>query len=245
MEATSTTSTTSTPATDQVRSEPRNAWPMLAVVGLASVSTAALGIARTLIDNGTGYLTVGGRVLDAQESVGLLGLPGTLLPAVGALLLLAADISRPRRPLIALAALALAIGQFLPSASGARSSGRVFPDFTARRLPLDISVASTIFGLGLVLVLVAASARRERDLVIAVGGSAILAATVTLGLRSAGTAFRWRGGPDASVSVGLWVSLAAAVTVAVVGATRRRPLPLSAFGVLGATFATGAALLAG
>jgi hypothetical protein len=218
---------------------------VIAVVGLASVSTAALGIARTLINNGTGYLTVGGRILDAQESVGLLGLPGTLMPALAALLLLSTEISRARRPLIAVAAAALAVGQFLPSASGARSSGRVFPDFTARRLPLDISVASTVFGLTVVLLLVAASAQRERDLAVPVAGAAVLALTITLGLRSAGTAFRWRGGPDTSVTVGLWLSLAAALAVAVVGATRRRPLPLTAFGFLTAALAVGAALLAG
>ncbi len=217
----------------------------LPVVALASVSTAALGIARTLIQNGTGYLTVGGRVLDAQESVGLLGLPGTLLPAIGALLLMTTRITGSRQLFVALAAVFLAVGQFLPSASGARSTGRSFPDFTARRLPLDLSVASTLLGLGLVLILVAAQVHRERDLVAPMVGVALLALTVTVGLRSAGTAFRWRGGPDTSVTVGLWVSLGTAVAVAVVGATRRQPLRLGAFAALSAALGSGAALLAG
>jgi hypothetical protein len=225
--------------------ERRSPAVVVAIVALASVSSAALGIARTLITNGTGYLTVGGRILDAQESVGLLGLPGTLLPALAALLLLSTEISRSRQPLVAVAALALAVGQFLPSASGARSTGRAFADFTARRLPLDISVASTVFGLAIVLVLVAAAAERDRELVLAISGAAIFALTITLGFRSAGTAFRWRGGPDTSVTVGLWVSLAGALAVAVIGATRRRPLPVAAYGVLGAVLAAGAALLAG
>lgn len=232
-------------STDPVEAGTDHRVSALAVVALASVSTAALGIARTLINNGTGYLTVGGRVLDAQESVGLLGLPGTLLPAIGALLLMATCIGRQRQLFVAVAAVLLAVGQFLPSASGARSTGRSFPDFTARRLPLDLSVASTIMGLGLVLVLVATQVRRERDLLIPLVGAVLLALTVTVGLRSAGTAFRWRGGPDASVTVGLWVSLSAALAVAVVGATRRRPLPLAAFAVLSAALGTGAALLAG
>lgn len=232
-------------STDPVEAGTDHRGSALAVVALASVSTAALGIARTLINNGTGYLTVGGRVLDAQESVGLLGLPGTLLPAIGALLLMAIRIGRRRRPFVAVAALLLAVGQFLPSASGARSTGRSFPDFTARRLPLDLGVASTIMGLGLVVVLVATEVRRERDLVIPVVGVVLLALTVTVGLRSAGTAFRWRGGPDTSVTVGLWVSLGTALAVAVVGATRRRPLPLVAFAVLSGALGTGAVLLAG
>lgn len=218
---------------------------VLPVVALAAVSTASLGIARTLIDNGTGYLTVGGRVLDAQESVGLLGLPGTLLPAISALLLMTTQFSRTRQGFVVLTAVLLAVGQFLPSASGARSTGRSFPDFTQRRLPLDLSITSTLVGVGVVVVLVAAQVHRDRDLAVPVVGVVLVAITVTVGLRSAGTAFRWRDGPDTSVTVGLWLSLGAAVAVAVVGATRRRPLPLGAFALLSAALGSGAALLAG
>ena len=222
--------------------------PVVAVV-LASVSAAALGIVRTLIDNGTGYLTVGGRVLDAQESVGLLGLPGTLIPVLAAVILLFTDITPPRRALSAIAAVALIIGQFLPSATGARSTGAArWTDFPNRRLPLDLSLASTLFGLLLVIVLAAASVRRERDLIVAVVATLLSALTITVGLRSAGTAFRWRNGPDTSVTVGLWLSLGVALAVAglaALSAPQRRTIPLPLFVVLASLVGAGALLLAG
>ena len=222
--------------------------PVVAVV-LASVSAAALGIVRTLIDNGTGYLTVGGRVLDAQESVGLLGLPGTVIPVLAAVILLFTDVTPPRRALCATAALALIIGQFLPSATGARSTGAArWTDFPNRRLPLDVSLASTLFGLLLVIVLAAASVRRERDLIVAIVATLLSALTITVGLRSAGTAFRWRNGPDMSVTVGLWLSLGVALAVAgiaAVSAPQRRTIPPPLFGVLATLVAVGAFLLAG
>lgn len=226
----------------------RRSVPIVALV-LASVSAAALGIARTLIDNGTGYLTVGGRVLDAQESVGLLGLPGTILPLLAAVTLLFTDVSPNRRGLAGLGAAALTVGQFLPSATGARSSGAArWTDFPNRRLPLDLSLASTLFGLLLVIVLAAAAIQRERELVVALGCAVVSALTVTLGLRSAGTAFRWRNGPDTSVTVGLWLSLVVALAVAALAAmsvSRRRTLPSALFGALVALVGTGAVLLAG
>ena len=222
--------------------------PVVAVV-LASVSAAALGIVRTLIDNGTGYLTVGGRVLDAQESVGLLGLPGTVIPVLAAVILLFTDVTPPRRALPAIAAVALIIGQFLPSATGARSTGAArWTDFPNRRLPLDLSLASTLFGLLLVIVLAAASVRRERDLVVAIVATLLSALTITVGLRSAGTAFRWRDGPDASVTVGLWLSLGVALAVAgtaALTAPQRRNIPLPLFAVLATLVGAGALLLAG
>ena len=222
--------------------------PVVAVV-LASVSAAALGIVRTLIDNGTGYLTVGGRVLDAQESVGLLGLPGTVIPVLAAVILLFTDITPPRRALPAIAAVALIIGQFLPSATGARSTGAArWTDFPNRRLPLDLSLASTLFGLLLMIVLAAASVRRERDLVVAIVATLLSALTITVGLRSAGTAFRWRDGPDASVTVGLWLSLGVALAVAgtaALTAPQRRNIPLPLFAVLATLVGAGALLLAG
>ncbi len=222
--------------------------PVVAVV-LASVSAAALGIARTLVDNGTGYLTVGGRVLDAQESVGLLGLPGTVIPVLAAVILLFTDVTPPRRALSAIAAGALIVGQFLPSATGARSSGATrWTDFPSRRLPLDVSLASTLFGLLLVIVLAAASVRRERDLILAIVATLISALTITVGFRSAGTAFRWRDGPDMSVKVGLWLSLGVALTVAgiaAVSAPQRRTIPPPVFAVLATLLGIGALLLAG
>ncbi len=222
--------------------------PVVAVV-LASVSAAALGIVRTLIDNGTGYLTVGGRVLDAQESVGLLGLPGTVIPVLAAVILLFTDVTPPRRVLSAIAAVALTIGQFLPSATGARSTGAArWTDFPNRRLPLDLSLASTLFGLLLVIVLAAASVRRERDLVVAIVATLLSALTITVGLRSAGTAFRWRDGPDASVTVGLWLSLGVALAVAGIAALtvpQRRTIPLPLLAVLATLVGAGALLLAG
>ncbi len=226
----------------------RRSVPVVAVV-LASVSAAALGIVRTLIDNGTGYLTVGGRVLDAQESVGLLGLPGTVIPVLAAVVLLFTDVTPPRRPLSALAAVALIVGQFLPSATGARSTGAArWTDFPNRRLPLDLSLASTLFGLLVVIVLAAASVRRERDLIVAMVATLLSALTITVGLRSAGTAFRWRNGPDTSVTVGLWLSLGVALTVAgiaAVSAPQRRTIPSAVFAVLATLVGVGALLLAG
>lgn len=226
----------------------RRSVPVVAVV-LASVSAAGLGIVRTLIDNGTGYLTVGGRVLDAQESVGLLGLPGTVIPVLAAVILLFTDVTPPRRALSALAAVALIIGQFLPSATGARSTGSArWTDFPNRRLPLDISLASTLFGLLLVIVLAAASVRYERDLIVATVASGLGALTITVGLRSAGAAFRWRDGPDTSVTVGLWLSLGVALAVAgiaAVSAPQRRTIPPPLFGVLATLVGVGAVLLAG
>ena len=222
--------------------------PVVAVV-LASVSAAGLGIVRTLIENGTGYLTVGGRVLDAQESVGLLGLPGTVIPLLAAVILLFTDVTPARRALSACAAVALIVGQFGPSATGARSSGASrWTDFPNRRLPLDVSLASTLFGLVLVIVLAAASVRRERDLIIAIVATMIGALTITVGLRSAGTAFRWRDGPDTSVTVGLWLSLGVALAVAgiaAVSAPQRRTIPPPLFGVLATLIGVGAVLLAG
>lgn len=222
--------------------------PVVAVV-LATTSAAALGIVRTLIDNGTGYLTVGGRVLDAQESVGLLGLPGTVIPVLAAVILLFTDVSSPRRTLSAIAAVALIVGQFLPSATGARSTGAArWTDFPNRRLPLDLSLASTLFGLLLVIVLAAASVRRERDLIVAIAATLLSALTITVGLRSAGTAFRWRKGPDTSVTVGLWLSLGVALAVAgiaAVSAPQRRTIPPPLFGVLATLVGVGALLLAG
>lgn len=226
----------------------RRSVPIAALV-LASVTAAALGIARTLIDNGTGYLTVGGRVLDAQESVGLLGLPGTLLPVLSAVTLLFTDVSPSRRSLAGLGAVALTVGQFLPSATGARSSGAArWTDFPNRRLPLDLSLASTLFGLLIIIVLSAAAIRRDRELVVAMGCVLVSALTITLGLRSAGTAFRWRNGPDASVTVGLWLSLIVALAVAflaAMSAPRRRTLPTWLLGALMASVGAGAVLLAG
>ena len=222
--------------------------PVVAVV-LATASAAALGIVRTLVDNGTGYLTVGGRVLDAQESVGLLGLPGTVIPVLAAVVLLFTDVSPPRRTLSAIAAVSLIVGQFLPSATGARSTGAArWTDFPNRRLPLDLSLASTLFGLLLVLVLAAASVRRERDLIVAIAATLLSALTITVGLRSAGTAFRWRRGPDTSVTVGLWLSLGVALAVAgiaAVSAPQRRSIPPPLFGVLATLVGVGALLLAG
>lgn len=222
--------------------------PVVAVV-LATVSAAALGIVRTLIDNGTGYLTVGGRVLDAQESVGLLGLPGTVIPVLAAVILLFTDVTPPRRALSAIAAVALIVGQFLPSATGARSTGAArWTDFPNRRLPLDLSLASTLFGLLLVTVLAAASVRRERDLIVAIVATLLSALTITVGLRSAGTAFRWREGPHTSVTVGLWLSLGVAIAVAgiaAVSAPQRRTIPPPLFGVLATLVGVGALLLAG
>lgn len=222
--------------------------PFVAVV-LASVSAAALGIVRTLIDNGTGYLTVGGRVLDAQESVGLLGLPGTVIPVLAAVILLFTDVTPHRRALAAIAAGALIVGQFLPSATGARSTGAArWTDVPNRRLPLDISLASTLFGLLLVIVVAAASVRRERDLIVAIVATMVSALTITVGLRSAGTAFRWREGPDTSVTVGLWLSLGVALTVAgiaAVSAPQRRTIPPPVFAVLATLVGVGAVLLAG
>ena len=222
--------------------------PVVAVV-LATASAAALGIVRTLVDNRTGYLTVGGRVLDAQESVGLLGLPGTVIPVLAAVVLLFTDVSPPRRTLSAIAAVSLIVGQFLPSATGARSTGAArWTDFPNRRLPLDLSLASTLFGLLLVLVLAAASVRRERDLIVAIAATLLSALTITVGLRSAGTAFRWRRGPDTSVTVGLWLSLGVALAVAgiaAVSAPQRRSIPPPLFGVLATLVGVGALLLAG
>lgn len=222
--------------------------PVVAVV-LATASAAALGIVRTLVDNGTGYLTVGGRVLDAQESVGLLGLPGTVIPVLAAVVLLFTDVSPPRRTLSAIAAVSLIVGQFLPSATGARSTGAArWTDFPNRRLPLDLSLASTLFGLLLVIVLAAASVRRERDLIVAIAATLLSALTITVGLRSAGTAFRWRRGPDTSVTVGLWLSLGVALAVAgiaAVSAPQRRSIPPPLFGVLATLVGVGALLLAG
>ena len=222
--------------------------PVVAVI-LASVSAAGLGIVRTLIENGTGYLTVGGRVLDAQESVGLLGLPGTVIPVLAAVILLFTDVTPPRHALSAFAAVALIVGQFLPSATGARSSGAArWTDFPNRRLPLDVSLASTLFGLLLVIVLAAASVRRERDLIVAIVATMIGALTITVGLRSAGTAFRWRDGPDTSVTIGLWLSLGVALAVAgiaAVSAPQRRTIPPPLFGVLATLVGVGAVLLAG
>lgn len=222
--------------------------PVVAVI-LATVSAAALGIVRTLIDNGTGYLTVGGRVLDAQESVGLLGLPGTVIPVLAAVILLFTDVTPPRRALSAIAAVALIVGQFLPSATGARSTGAArWTDFPNRRLPLDLSLASTLFGLLLVTVLAAASVRRERDLIVAIVATLLSALTITVGLRSAGTAFRWREGPRTSVTVGLWLSLGVALAVAgiaAVSAPQRRTIPPPLFGVLATLVGVGALLLAG
>ncbi len=222
--------------------------PVVAVF-LASVSAAALGIVRTLIDNGTGYLTVGGRVLDAQESVGLLGLPGTVIPVLAAVILLFTDVTPPRRALSAIAAMALTVGQFLPSATGARSTGSArWTDFPNRRLPLDISLASTLFGLLLVIVLAASSVRRDRDLGVAIVSTLLSALTITVGLRSAGTAFRWRDGPDGGVTLGLWLSLGVALAVAAIAALstpHRRTLPPPLFGVLAALVGAGAVLLAG
>lgn len=239
------------PLTSPRRSIPvssRQSVPVVALV-LASVTAAALGIVRTLIDNGTGYLTVGGRVLDAQESVGLLGLPGTLLPVLAALTLLFTDVAPNRRALAALAAAALTVGQFLPSATGARSTGASrWTDFPNRRLPLDLSLAATLFGLLVVIVLAAASVERERDLAISLGCVIVSALTVTLGLRSAGTAFRWRDGPDTSVTIGLWLSLFVALALAVLAALcapRRRSLPQWLLGVFLVFVGAGAVLLAG
>lgn len=218
-------------------------------LALAVVTATGLGIVRTLIDNGTGYLTVGGRILDAQESVGLLGLPGTLIPLLAAVILLFIDVSAPRRALCGVAAVALAVGQFLPSATGARSNGAArWTDAPGRRLPLDLSLASTLFGILIIIVLAAASARRERDLVIGVTGAFLCALLITVGQRSAGTAFRWNNGPDRSVTVGLWLSLFVALTVAAIAALsipRRRNLPVPLFAACSALVGAGAVLLAG
>ncbi len=233
---------------DSTATPRRQSRPVVALV-LSSVTAAALGIVRTLIDNGTGYLTVGGRVLDAQESVGLLGLPGTLLPLLAAVTLLFTDVSPSRRGLLGLGSAAMTVGQFLPSATGARSSGAArWTGFPNRRLPLDLSLASTLFGLLLIIVLAAAAVQRERELLFALGCALVSALTVTLGLRSAGAAFRWRDGPDTSVTVGLWLSLFVALGVAAIAAMsgwRQRPLPPSLYGVLAGLVAVGAVLLAG
>ena len=198
----------------------------LATFVLAVATAAALGIARTLVHNGTGYLTVGGRVLDTQESLGLLGLPGTTLPAIAGAVLLAS--TRPGRNRIrstmsivrGIGVMLTVAGQFLPAVLGARSSGAdAGPAAAMRRIPLNVGLMLTLAGLGIIVVASAAGAVGDRDLVVPIAASVSIAAIVSLGLRSAGTAFRWRLGPPPGVELGLWMALGGAFAVAGLAAT--------------------------
>ena len=193
---------------------------------LAAATATALGIARTLVHNGTGYLTVGGRVLDTQESLGLLGLPGTTLPAIAGALLLASthpsrDRIRPTMSVVRGVGVVLAVaGQFLPAVIGARSSGAdASPAAAMRRIPLNVGLLLTLAGLGIIVVASAAGVASDRELVVPIAASVSIAAIVSLGLRSAGTVFRWRLGPPPGVELGLWMSLGGAFAVAGLAAT--------------------------
>lgn len=219
-------------------------------LALTTISAAALGIARTLIENRTGYLTVGGRVLDAQESLGLLGLPGTILPTVAALLLLATATIRPTLlPLVGLGVAAIAVGQFLPAIAGARSSGAGRGANVARgRLPLDVALGLSLFGLAVLIVATAASAVSDRGLFAPLLAALVGAAAVTVGLQSSGTAFRWTGAPPATVSIGLWLALTSALCtagIATVAARRPKQTPTALLAFAVALLAGGAMLLAG
>lgn len=222
---------------------------MFAIV-LAATSAAALGVARTLIENQTGYLTVGGRVLDTQESLGLLGLPGTILPAVGALLLLASTTIRPNLlPLLGFGVAVVAVGQFLPAITGAQSSGAGRGGIVAvRSIALDAALATSLFGLAVLIVVIAASAIGDRDLFTPLFGALVIAASVAFGLHSSGTAFRWSGGPPTTVTMGLWIAVTSALStagIATLGAWRQKQTPPGLVAASIALLACGGVLLAG
>ena len=219
---------------------------------LAAATATALGIARTLVHNGTGYLTVGGRVLDTEESLGLLGLPGTTLPGIaGALLLASTHPGRDRiRPTVSIVrgigVLLTVAGQFLPAVLGARSSGAdASPAAAMRCIPLNVGLVLTLAGLGLTVVASAAGVARDRDLVVPIAASVSIAAIVSLGLRSAGAAFRWRLGPPPGVELGLWMALGGALAVAGLAATwwARRLVPPVAVAAATSALVVGAVLL--
>lgn len=216
---------------------------------LAASSAAALGIARTLIRNGTGYLTVSGRVLDAQESLGLLGLPGAVLPTVAALALLFGSLRTGLRSVSAVGVAAIIVGQFLPSFLGAQSNGAGRGlTFAVQQVPLAVGLASSLFGFGIVMITLGASITRDPDLAVPLVACLLGAAVVTLGLRSAGTQYRWRNGPTAGLDAGLWLALAAALltaSLATVTLARRHSIPRAFLAPASALVAVGAVLLAG
>ena len=216
---------------------------------LAGSSAAALGIARTLIQNGTGYLTVRGRVLDAQESLGLLGLPGAVLPTVAGLALLFGSLRPGLRSVSAVGVLASIVGQFLPAFLGAQSSGAGRDlTFAVQQIPLAVGLASSLFGFGIVMITLAVSVTCDADLAMALVACLLGAAVVTLGLRSAGTQYRWRNGPTTGLDLGLWLALAAALltaSLATVTLARRSAVPRAFLAPASALVAIGAVLLAG
>lgn len=239
--------------TDDHRARSALPGPALASFVLAVATAAALGIARTLVHNGTGYLTVGGRVLDAQESLGLLGLPGTTLPAIAGTVLLASahsgrDRIRPMMSVVRGAGVLLTLaGQFLPAAFGARSSGAdAGPTAAMRRVPLNFGLMLTLAGMGVIVVASAAGASRDRDLVVPIAAVVGIAAIVSIGLRSAGTAFRWRLGPPAGAGFGLWLALGGAFAVAGLAAvsSARRRVPRFVLVAAASALVVGAILLA-
>ena len=210
---------------------------------LTGASAVLLGIARTIVANGTGYLTVGGRVLDVQESVGLLGLPGALFPAVAAAVLLGCPLLSGLRWYVVAATVLLAAGAAIPPIVGSHSSGAgrglTFP---FRRVPLDLGLVASLIGIGVIVVIAAAGARQPIAVLPALAAAGVSAMTTVLGLWSAGAPFRWRTGIASTVSSGLLVGLATTLALAAIAGLglARRSVRI---GPGGATLALGVLLL--
>ena len=218
---------------------------LLSVV-LAGTSAVALGIARTLIENGTGYLTVGSRVLDTEESLGRLGLPGVVIPAVSALMILALPCIRPLlRPLAAVGVVAIVVGQFLAILLGGKRDAR--EPMTALGITSDLftlCLVSLLVGVGALAVATIRSSNRWRTLAVSVTALFVIAAATVLGLRSSGGT-RSLADPTSLTRMGLWCGVLGALSTAALGtvsgfAARRAPL---AFVVCSGFLLAGSAVL--